>query len=293
MPTDEKPSLQKRLSDTPDEIRELFVRCGQRQKAVSNASFEKMRELLIQEITFARFPFPRRPEGGVPVVEALSWCGYQYQTLVELLKTAPNDFTLWYWLAQWFKSEGIREPDRFLSKEAYRELTKDARRQLAGFFGAAYYNSYLVRLWLSYTEPLLRKAKWLRQRKPPYNVKRKLQDLGFDREVLEVLEGQSRDWRSAVEFTCAWVAKKGGADAETLRNAYSQVFGQRTLSGVRCSFCEKPAENEFWAYSDPIPHCKEHGADQLPTTENSARTDRFGRRWWRQDLEICNIMPAV
>jgi hypothetical protein len=116
-----------------------------------------------------------------------------------------------------------------------------------------------------------------------------LRDLGYSPGALNVLERRapSRNWRSAVEFTCAWVAQKGGsADAETLRNAYSRVFGRRMLRGLNCSFCTKPAGNEFWAYGEPVLHCTEHGTDQLPTSESAALPDRMGRRWWREDLNI-------
>jgi hypothetical protein len=285
--------LQKRNGDTPDTIRALFALCSQRQKDVSSASFEKLRERFIQEIAFPRLPYTPTPDPDVLSQAALASREYQYRKLVQLLKAASDDLRLWYWLAVWFRSEGIREPDKFLPADVYRKLTKEARQRSREFLSAAYYNSYLVRTWLPYTEPLLRKTKWLRQGKQR-NAKPKLQDLGYDMKVLKIVEYQRRNWRSAVEFTCAWLVEKGGvADAETLRNGYSLVFGRRMLSKISCSFCEKPAVNEFWAYSESVPHCGEHGADQLPTSEDSAWADPSGRGWWRQDLEICCTTSVV
>jgi len=295
MPSDEKRPLQNPGGDVPDEIRALFKTCEQRQKALRHDSLDKVCEVLIQELSFARSEFSRGPEERVSPEDALSWSGICIRCWSSSLKAAPNDDSLWYWLAQWLKSEDIREPDRFPPKDIYRELTKSARQRLTGLV-AHVYNSSLIKIWLPYTEPLLRKAKWLRQRKPPCDVKGVLRGPGYNPKVLNVLErtGPFRNWRSAVEFTCAWVDQKGGsADADTLRNAYSRVFGKQFLRQKPCSFCDQPAENEFWAYGDPVPHCKEHGADQLPTSESSALADRTGRRWWREDLNLrCTISAA-
>ena len=63
MPTDEKEPLQKPNGDMPDEIRALFKTCEQKQKAMRRADIDKLREVLIQELSFARSQFPRRPEG--------------------------------------------------------------------------------------------------------------------------------------------------------------------------------------------------------------------------------------
>jgi hypothetical protein len=286
MPTDATAPLREPVGDAPDEIRALFTNCVRRQRVATPAKFEAVRVRAIQDLTF--FP-PSSPKFD-SLDEVLIWRGLLYGKLLSSLRSAQND-EFWYRLALWIKSEGIREPEQFLPRDVYKRLTKEAEQQVkdSGLFGTGDFNAYLVRIWLRYTEPLLRKAKWLRQRKPPCDVKRELERNGFDPKILAVLEGKTKkqNWTSAVEFTCAWVAERGGAaDAETLRNAYSRAYGQRMLSRISCSFCEKPAVNEFWVRGDPILHCREHRADGLPATENSARTDRFGRRWWREDLEI-------
>jgi hypothetical protein len=282
------PPLHEPTGDKPAEIRALFERCEQRQKAVSIFAFDKMRESFIQEMSFGPPQFNRRPAAEDAPEDA--WSGQLYQTLIKRLKDAGDDDEFWRRLTLWLKAEGIREPQDFLPEDKYRKLTKNSRELLAaGFSPADYYNSYLVRIWLPYIEPLLRKAQWLRQQNTPPEVKRVLLNLGYNPELLKVLErpSPSGNWRSAVEFTCAWVAEKGGSgDTETLRNSYSRALGQRLWEGVICSFCEKPARKEFWAYGESVPHCTDHAADRLPTSEEFALPDRNERCWWRDDLDI-------
>jgi hypothetical protein len=262
------------------------------QRAASQCKFEELKDLAIDDLTFLPPSSPKLDSQR----ELLILRGFMYEKLSKSLKSAPSDDEFWYRLAMWLKSENIREPEQVVPQGVYRRLTKPARRQVKklGFFAAEEFNSYLVRIWLPYTEPLLRKSRWLRQQsEPPVNIKAALERMGFNPGILVVLEGQAKTWRSAVEFTCAVVSQRGGtADAATLRNAYSKIYG-RMLGETNCSFCETRAKNEFWACGLVVPHCNKHGADQLPNSEDSAWTDRFGRRWWRDDLAVRYMMPTV
>lgn len=277
-----------RNTETADEIREVFERCARRQQQLNPSVYQTLRKLILSELTFSSLQFPRAPDLPADSKGLLIWQGQLYQALLARLKD-PDEY--WSVLAQWQKYERLRAPEQFLPPDVWRRLTRNASARLRGFPGKKFYHAELVKIWLPYTEPLVRRRKWLRQTRTrtPDKV---LQRLGYDSAVVELV--LSKGWNSAVEFTCDWVAQKGGsADAETLRNAYSEIFGQRFLRQTKCFICDRPAENEFWVDGDPIFHCAEHGADQLPTSEISAWTDRFGRNWWREDLNIRCTTPAA
>jgi hypothetical protein len=280
-------------ADTPEKVKDIFKRCVAVQQRLDRLNPKELRDFFSRQLLFADRLFPPAPK--LDRDDLLIWKGQVYEALVEMLKTAPNDDSFWYRLAQWLRSEGIREPGHFVPPGILRQLTSSAP-----FSGADIRNAYAVRIWLPYTEPLVRKVKWLRQQNEK-DLQKRLLELGYDSTVVDlVTQGGTRDrksWRSAVEFTSSWVASRSldteaEYQRETLVNSYSRFIG-RTLRLSKCSFCENPAENGFWVRGDPILHCSEHGADDLPITQNSARTDRFGRRWWREDLEIRYTTLAV
>ena len=273
--------------DTPEKITDLFKRCVAGQESLGRRNPREFRDFFSRQLLFADRLFPPAPK--LDRDDLLIWKGQLYEALVEMLKTAPDVDSFWYRLAQWLRSEGIREPGDFVPPEILQKLTSGT-----SLSGADIRNTYAVRIWLPYTEPLVRKTKWLRQQNEK-DLRKRLRDLGYDSTAVDlVVQGDARDqkrWRSAVEFTCSWIASrtldtKTEYQREKLVNSYSRFMGKRKFRLSRCSFCEKPAADEFWAYGNPIFHCKEHGADDLPTTVTSAWADRFGRRWWREDLEI-------
>jgi hypothetical protein len=278
--------------DTPEKITDLFKRCVAGQESLGRRNPREFRDFFSRQLLFADRLFPPAPK--LDRDDLLIWKGQLYEALVEMLKTAPDVDSFWYRLAQWLRSEGIREPGDFVPPEILQKLTSGTP-----FSGADIRNTYAVRIWLPYTEPLVRKAKRLRQQNTK-DLRKRLLELGYDSAAVGLITVGARDqklWRSAVEFTCEWVASRTFDtetvyQKETLVNSYSRFIGTR-LRLSKCSFCEKPAENEFWAYGDPILHCRKHRADCLPTTEKSALPDRFGRRWWREDSEIRCTTPAV
>jgi hypothetical protein len=268
--------------DAPDEIKRLFDRCALRQKdwlSPSTKPLEIARQWLFEE---RKFTSP--PDAGA--AEPLIFKKL-YLELVEQLKTA-DDVMLWYWLGQWFKSEGIRNPDKFLPKKILDALTREL-----SISGADIRNAYAVRIWLPYTEPLLRRTRWLQQQKTR-NPRNALRNLGYDSEAIE--SAASRRWSSPVEFTCDWVAERtlgSGKEyqRETLVNSYSRYLKRWWSRVNKCSFCPEPAVGEFWVREESIPYCQLHRPDLLPLSENSAWTDHDGRRWWRQNLDIRRIPP--
>ena len=166
------------------------------------------------------------------------------------------------------------------------------RVNVRGFLQTDHYNVYLVGIWLPYAEPLVRKTKWLKE-SGVRNPRVVLESAGYDSPAVNLVLEKQRGWNSAVEFTCEWLEKRTSYTAATLRNSYTRVFGRDVLSQMKCSFCDDPAEGEFWAYGNSVVHCKLHRADKLPTSEPDTLRDRLGRRWWRQKLNIlCTISPS-
>ena len=230
-----------------------------------------------------KIPPPPDPEAAEP----LFWKA-RYHEVVTQLREAKGDM-LWYWLGQWFQSEGIRAPDKFVPPSAAKRLVKDAKISLADTR-----NTRAVRIWLPYTEPLVRKTKWLRKENAG-KLDRRLEDLGYDSAAIELVT--SKHWDSPVEFTCEWVATqsldtKTEYQPQTLRNSYSRFHAKWWLRVTKCSFCRAEADGEFWVGEESIPYCQEHRPDLLPFSEASAWPDRKGRRWWREDLDICCKPPS-
>jgi hypothetical protein len=276
-------------ADTSGRVKALFEECKRRQRELKPSNYEAVRKFLIRELSFDRLLFPRAP--NLDGSELLIWQGQLHQALVTLLKKAPDDDTFWYLLTQWLRSEGIREPERVLSPGLLRRLTQDSRQRLQGFLQTDDYNVYLIRIWLPYTEPLLRKARWL-SAEGFRNRRAELERSGYDSQAVDLV--LQKAWNSTLEFTCQWIEDLTTRyRATTLRNSYSRVFGKTALSRMKCSFCQNQAENEFWADGKPVLHCKAHGPDQLPTCEENAWRDDTECRWWRDESDIRCSFPPV
>lgn len=282
MSTEDKQPLREPPRDAPDEIKRLFDRCVQIQDGLDQASPREIaRQALFDE---RKIPIPPKPEATEPL-----FYKERYQELVEQLRSADDDM-LWYWLGQWFKSEGIRAPDKFVPPDVVARLVKRG-----GISGADILNARAVRIWLPYTEPLVRKTRWLRQENAG-NPGKRLKDLGYDSAAIELVT--SKRWNSPVEFTCDWVASRSeGSNTEyqreTLVNSYSKYLKRWWSQVNKCSFCPAEGDGEFWVREESIPYCQLHRPDLLPLSEGSSWTDREGRRWWRQNLDIRCIRPRT
>src|SRR5580700_1536428 len=151
MSTQEKLSPPRSTGETPSEIESLFERCVQKERErQAQSTKEKMRPA-IQEI-FAENAGPKFVYDLKG--DALSLKN-QYLQLVEELKTA-TDIMLWYRLGVWLKDEGIRNPETFFPESILKKLAKHFEISRGDIW-----NVNIVRLWLPYTEPLVRKAMWL------------------------------------------------------------------------------------------------------------------------------------
>jgi hypothetical protein len=239
-------------------------------------------EEIARRAVFEKIPIPPKPENPEPL-----FYKERYLELVEKLRGVQEDAEFYYWVEQWCKSEGLRVPKNFVPPKAARWLIKEAK-----ISGADILNARVVRSWLPYTEPLVRKTRWLRQENAG-NLGKRLKDLGYDSAAIELVT--SKRWDSPVEFTCEWVAwRSRGHQRETLRNSYTRFFPKwhEHAPMNKCSFCTAEADGEFWVREESIPYCQQHRPDLLPLSEDSAWTDRRGRRWWRQNLDIRRI-PAL
>jgi hypothetical protein len=274
--------------DTRAEIERLYKQCAGREN-ISQSEYGKLRDFLVLELSFPPL-FPPAPK--LDPIDLLIWQGHFYQTLISLLKKARDTVTFGYILAQWLRFERIREPKDFLPADVWRRLINDAEQRLQGFLQTDDYNAYLVRSWLPYTEPLLRKTKWLRDRKVR-SLRAVLRGTGYDPVAVDLVVEKKNGWNSAVELTCGWLERRTSYKASTLRNSYSRVFGKSTLRKMKCSFCDSLPDGEFWVSGNPVLHCKAHRADRLPASEADALPDRVGARWWRENLDIlCKVSPS-
>jgi hypothetical protein len=263
--------------DAPGKKERLFDRCVKMQVELDQASPQEIaRQALFDE---RKLPMPPKPEATEP------WFYRErYLELVEQLRLADDDM-LWYWLGQWFKSEGIRAPEKIVPLDVAKRLLQEG-----DISGADICNARVVRIWLPYTEPLVRKTRWLRQDNAG-NIKKRLKELGYDSAAIKMVAGLRR-WESPVEFTCEWVASRSTEyQRETLVNSYSRYLKRWWSEVNKCSFCRAEADGEFWVREESIPYCQLHRPDLLPLSEDSAWTDRRGRRWWRQNLDIRRIPP--
>jgi hypothetical protein len=275
MSNDPKQKVPRPTGDTPDEIRALFDQCVRMQRELEETPrAELARQSLFDE---QKIPPPPEPEHADPLI----W-KRRYQELVAQLKEVNGDM-FWYWLGQWFKSEGIEPPGDFVPAKVLKGLAKAGR-----ISGADVQNARIVQIWLPYTERLVRKTKWLRQRNEQH-LENSLIKLGYASAAVELVT--SRHWNSPVEFTCEWVASRSQHERETLRNSYTKFLGRFWAPISKCSFCTATADGAFSVREGSIPCCRRHHPDRLPLTALAAWTDDRGRRWWRHNLDICCIPP--
>jgi hypothetical protein len=271
-----------RNNETEVQIQNLFEICDREEKEWLVKS-DNASEVVGQWLFGPRkFGFASESDVGNP----LAWKSL-YEDLVYELKAA-DDTRVWYLLGQFLNSTGIRDPITFFPKSILDKLRHDMAISVADIR-----NAELVRIWLPYTEPLMRKARWLK--KAGSNVPKRLQDFGYDPDIVNLFtrrEGEYKNWTSPVEFTCEWIATKSlGTDREfqreTLVNSYSRLYPKNSWSLIaKCAFCGEDSEDEFWAAGEAVLYCEDHTPDDLPEFQTSAREDRRGRRYWREGLEI-------
>jgi hypothetical protein len=192
-------------TESAADIRALFVRCNRKQEEMKPAGLEAGRKFMIRQASLRHIPLFSSTESTTPTA-VLILQGRRYEELVQRLRAARCD-DFWGCLAKWFLVEGIHDPEEFVPAEVWKRLTGEAEARAKGFFQADYYNAILIRLWLPYLEPLLRKAKWLRST-GVRALTSTLAGMGYDSEAISLVLSKKVPWRSAVELTCEWLAHK-------------------------------------------------------------------------------------
>jgi hypothetical protein len=267
------------------EIKNLFRKCKVREEEwlSQRATVRTVaRKWLFSEPKFRFGPKFTSPAGAA-ADDPLVWNSF-YRGLVEQFKTA-DDPRCWYLLGEWLKSEGIRDPAVFFPDSVLKQIM-----QGMDISPGDVRNALLVNIWLPYTEPLLRKAKWL---KPKQNRSAQLEGLGYDTKAVALVTS-GRNWTSPIEFTAHWVAERSREfQPETLVNSYSRLYPKRHMSLVtKCAFCGEDVDGEFWVAEEAIPYCKDHHPDRLPESQPLAWADSQGRRYWRTGLEVQVTAPV-
>jgi len=224
---------------TLGQIQSLYEQCLSKERDLREnqpARHEDLRNRIVWELTFPgrKFPIAITADPGADTASLVRE-GQKYIALLDLLKKAPNGDTRSYWIAQWLKDEGVAPPHQTLPKGIFSRLTKKARERLKGLSLTDLLYANLVLVWLPYSEALLADAEILRQQgKDPAP---QLIGLGYS---IVAANCVVKRWRSVVEFSCEWLARRSGLPlakprldanpARTLRNAYSRVYGSRRRS---------------------------------------------------------------
>lgn len=195
----------------------LFEKCLARERALKQVKFLELKEALVS--AFLNRPLCESDPSAAPEMRQLA----TYLVLRKALKDAKNNEERWCYLARWLKQESICEPNQFLPKATYRQLTVKYRKRLKGISFTDPFYFELVRTWEPYFERLLDDRKNSRDLQ-------KLASLGYSRESVNLVITKS--WRSAVDVSCEWLAQREVVStkrktqqdvARTLRNAYSRV----------------------------------------------------------------------
>jgi len=258
-------------------------------------SLEQLKTVLVRDLTFRGPIFDAFSARNIDPARADPEQAARYEVLLKFFRETKNPDERLRILAEWLWAELDQSPEDSLGKEAVTHLTSAVRVSLRRFPLNDFYYAHLVRTWLPYVERLFQDAQVQSGRR----LKEDLLSLGYDK--IAVGTYVSKTWRSTIEFTCQWLAMRGGIEmikpredtdmARTLRNAYSRIFGQGAPHLLECEFCGMSAVGDFYAEGHTsVSHCDAHGADQLPTSSSGDWTDRAGRRWWRDDKAIrCDL----
>jgi hypothetical protein len=211
-------------------VSELYKEWSALEKSWPRSAVDRLKFVLARDLTFRGRFFrafsagPRVSTSSDPELAA------RYRALVESFRKTQHPDDRLNLFAQWLWVELQITPEDALGEKEVERLSFGARKRLRGIpFNDMYY-AQRVRIWLAYSERLFQDAK---AANIP-NRETHLRTLGYDPSAVEVFI--SKRWRSAVEFTCEWLATRGGIEpvkprkdpdlARTLRNAYTKISGR-------------------------------------------------------------------
>lgn len=286
----------------PSEVRELYQQRLKLEKESGLAMFDHLKTVLVRELTFNGAVFDTFSERKNKFPKEDSEMAVRYRLLLEMLREATSPDQRLTIFAQWLLAERGVPPEESLGEVALKRLRSDALNRMGSLPLNDLRYANLIRIWLPYVERLFQDARIAEIKAA--DVSKRLQRLGYDNLASELFATKGARWRSRVEFTCQWLAQRGGIKmlkpreetdiAQTLRNAYSRIFGSGAPHLLTCIFCEEPAVGEFSSQRGVLAHhCEQHNADRLPTSSSEAWPDSNGRRWWRSGATIyCEPLPA-
>jgi hypothetical protein len=272
------------ISDSKAQLQSLFDQCAQNERKTKRADYEQLRDLTVEELAFSNPVIP----------SSLSGERWRYEYLLTLLRRTNAPQARWYVVANWLKHENVCRPRDFLPKQVFEQLTTAERKRVGRIPYNDFYYAQLINAWLPCCESVLHEIKNLKAQGCPDLVSG-LRTLGYKTDLVEVALGtrlHRRPLRSPIALACQWLAerqtfeaakKKNDPDpARMLRNAYARVSRY-----FQCAFCKNLAVGELRAGQAFAAHCKAHSAEWLLTSLSQGWSDRYGRRWWRENENVC------
>ena len=151
--------------------------------------------------------------------------------VVHYLKKLPTVELRLLLVARWLRDNGVCEPEEILPAGVVKYLIKVFKKERGISFTDIYY-AKLIKNWLPYFERLLEDRPQV-SGTSHLGLTQWLIKQGHDRSAVECAMGSKRNKRSALSIGCEWLVRredirdiKAEADAGTLRNAYSRVYGK-------------------------------------------------------------------
>jgi hypothetical protein len=275
-------------------VRSLFENCLKLERQRTRRSLDQFNAAIIRDLRFRTSLFDVFPERNSASASAESARAFKYKLLLEVFRNTKSPDERLLILAQWLWAELGQSPEVSLGEEVASRLSSAVKKRLKSFPLNDLYYTNLVLTWLPYTQRLFQDA----QR--PGSKSDSLED--YEKNAVQIY--RSKSWRSPIEFTCEWLAARGGIEtlkarkdpdmARRLVNACARIVGRGAPHLLKCDFCRKSAVAEFYAKGDGSAfHCAMHVAEQLPTSLSEAWPDHAGRRWWRAGKTIRCALPAA
>lgn len=279
------------LVSEAEKVRGLFEQCSQAEQQWNDTGVDRIESELILRLVF-RGPvfgaFGTASHGTESELTA------RYHLLRKLSQQAPDADQRLNIFAQWAWGELDIPPMDSIGPDAVVRLSAAAQAQISAIpFNDLRYAG-LVRIWLPYIERLFHDAK--SKIDGPSAAKKHLLALKYDQSAIDIFT--AKEWRSLVQFTCEWLATRGGiimekprSDSDTARtlvNAYSRIFGSGAPHLLTCSFCGQKAVADFESQNGvSASGCVEHVPERLPASASEALRDLQGRGWYRSGTDVC------
>jgi hypothetical protein len=149
------------------------------------------------------------------------WRAAKYRRILDLLRKQTNREGRLFLVACWLSQEKVCEPEAIVGVEVLRRL---ARKTLGFLSPSDFHHADRVRSWLPYFKKLLADFRIHK------GTGSELVELGYDKAAVWAAGRK----RSAIPAACEWLAdcrdSNSSADALTLQNAYSRVYGSKRRS---------------------------------------------------------------